>query len=434
MTRPIERCRICGNTQLMSIINLGQQYLTGIFPQTKERKVSSGPLELVKCMASSAGDCCGLVQLRHSCDLSEMYGYDYGYRSGLNQSMVQHLHRKVQKIEQMVDLAPGDLVVDIGSNDSTLLQGYSKDDIKLVGIDPTGVKFGEYYPPYIRLIPDFFSADVVKENFGRQKAKVVTSISMFYDLESPQDFMQDVHDILADDGLWVFEQSYMPAMLQATSYDTICHEHLEYYSLRQIKWMTDKVGLKIIDIEFNDINGGSFSVTAAKSGAPYEENKPLIDRVLLQEEQSGLSRTEIYDEFREKVYLHRQELVQFINDVNRTGKTIAGYGASTKGNVVLQYCGLSAADIPFIAEVNQDKFGCYTPGTVIPIIAEQEARALAPDYFLVLPWHFRTNIIRREKAFMASGGKLCFPLPHLEIVTADGSQRFPFRKTGAVAK
>lgn len=434
MTRPIERCRICGNTNLVPIINLGDQYLTGIFPNTKERKITSGPLELVKCMAANGEDNCGLVQLGHSYEMCEMYGQDYGYRSGLNQSMVKHLHNKVQRIQEMVNLKPGDLIVDIGSNDSTLLQGYTQDGMYLLGIDPTGSKFKEYYPAHIHLIPDFFSAQTIKTRVGNQKAKVVTSISMFYDLESPQDFMRDVYEVLADDGLWVFEQSYMPAMLKATAYDTICHEHLEYYALRQIKWMTDRVGLKLIDVGFNDINGGSFSVCAAKVGAPYRENTVLIENILSAEEKIGLSALGIYDQFRDKVDQHRRQLRQFIANAQKAGKTVAGYGASTKGNVVLQYCGLSAADIPFVAEVNQDKFGCFTPGTMIPIIPEEEARAQKPDYFLVLPWHFRPNIIAREKAFLESGGKLCFPLPDLEVVSASGSSREPFSSAEAEKK
>ncbi|MDT8903853.1 class I SAM-dependent methyltransferase [Anaeroselena agilis] len=426
MTKPIERCRICGNSHLIPIINLGEQYLTGIFPKTRERKISSGPLELVKCMDLNGQEGCGLVQLRHSYDLGEMYGHDYGYRSGLNQSMVKHLHNKVQKIQQAVTLEPGDLVIDIGSNDSTLLQGYSPNGLNLLGIDPTGVKFKDYYPAHIQLIPDFFSARTLKARVGEQKAKVITSISMFYDLESPLDFMRDVHESLADNGIWVFEQSYIPAMLQATAYDTICHEHLEYYALKQIKWMTDRVGLKITDIEFNDVNGGSFSVSAAKVGAPYPESTSLIQRILLAEEKIGLSGLKIYDKFRDSVERHRQQLVHFIARAKKAGKTVAGYGASTKGNVVLQYCGLSTEDIPYIAEVNRDKFGCFTPGTLIPIIPEEEARVYKPDYFLVLPWHFRDSIIQREQALLASGGKLCFPLPHLEVVFETIRSREPF--------
>lgn len=415
MSTKIDKCRICGNKNLVSVLNLGKQYLTGIFPKDKSQKIASGPLELVKCFNVNKNDCCGLLQLSYTYNLNDMYGHNYGYRSGLNQSMIKHLHGKVKRIQESIDLSNGDLIIDIGSNDSTLLQGYTRKDLILAGIDPTGVKFKKYYPEHIRLISDFFSAEIVKENFYNKKAKVITSIAMFYDLESPMDFMKQVYDILAEDGIWVFEQSYMPAMLKMTAYDTICHEHLEYYGLKQIKWMADKIGFKIIDVEFNNVNGGSFSIAVAKTNSPYRENIPLVDKILSEENSGGLGELNIYDDFANRVYKHREDLIRFIKNARSEDRKILGYGASTKGNVILQFCNLTEKDIPFIAEVNTDKFGCYAPGTCIPIIPEEEARAMRPDYFLVLPWHFKENIIDKEKHYLMSGGKLLFPLPKMEI-------------------
>jgi NDP-4-keto-2,6-dideoxyhexose 3-C-methyltransferase len=262
MYNSVTQCRICGNTHLEPVLDLGEQMLTGVFPKTVDAQVTSGPLRLVKCTGE---DACGLVQLAHSYSLSEMYGENYGYRSGLNASMVRHLHAKVARIQSRIALQSGDLVIDIGSNDSTTLRAYDSAGLTLVGVDPTGIKFKEYYPEHIGLIPDFFSARLVKEQFPGRRARVITSFSMFYDLEAPMDFMRNIYEILADDGIWVFEQSYMPFMLDTNSYDTVCHEHLEFYGLHQIKWMTDRVGLKIVDVEFNDVNGGSFSVTVMKN-------------------------------------------------------------------------------------------------------------------------------------------------------------------------
>ncbi|MFA5088102.1 MAG: class I SAM-dependent methyltransferase [Candidatus Omnitrophota bacterium] len=417
MIKPVQQCRICGNKNLVSILNLGEQVLTGVFPRTLGEHITRGPLELVKC-ADEGADTCGLVQLKHSYDLGEMYGKNYGYRSGLNRSMVQHLKNRVAKILSLVSLHSGDLIIDIGSNDSTLLQAYPKEDLQLVGIDPTGIKFKKYYPKHVRLIADFFSAEKVKEHFPRQPARVVSSISMFYDLEAPVDFMRQVYDVLAEDGIWVFEQSYMPEMLKKNSYDTICHEHLEYYGLKQIKWMTDKVGFKIIDLEFNEANGGSFAVTVAKrSNKSFPEAKAAIEKTLAQERARGLATLRPYEEFKKQVYRHKKELGDLIKDIKSRGQKIFGYGASTKGNVILQFCGLSAGDIPCIAEVNQDKFGCYTPGSGIPIISEADAKAQRPDYFLVLPWHFRGNILEREKEYLKAGGNLIMPLPEISIDT-----------------
>ena len=417
MYTEIKQCRICGNTDLVSILNLGNQYLTGVFPKNKTKHITSGPLELVKCGTGHNADVCGLVQLRHSYDLLEMYGDNYGYRSSLNKSMVDHLYQRVENIRAITQLLPGDLIIDIGSNDSTLLQSYGQqDDLLLVGIDPTGEKFRKYYPEHIHLIPDFFSAECVRKNFGNKKAKVITSIAMFYDLEKPIDFILQIYDALADDGIWVFEQSYMPRMLEMTAYDTICHEHLEYYALKQIKWMTDKVGFKIIDVELNEVNGGSFSVTVAKSGAAYKEDTLSIKKILSDEEKKGLNSLSPFEDFKEQVFRHREELIRFIQKAKGEDKKIIGYGASTKGNVILQFCNLTEKEIPAIAEVNTDKFGCYTPGTHIPIISEKEAKAMNPDYFLVLPWHFKDNIILRENDYLNGGGKLFFPLPNLEVI------------------
>ncbi|MFA6357061.1 MAG: class I SAM-dependent methyltransferase [Candidatus Omnitrophota bacterium] len=416
MFKEIKKCLICGNKNLVPILNLGMQSLTGVFPKRKNMLVEQGPLQLVKCEEGRNGKNCGLVQMRHIYDSRNLYGETYGYRSGLNDSMVKHLHLKVKRILKKVKLSPRDVVIDIGSNDSTLLQGYSGKTLRLFGIDPLGEKMRKYYPSHIHLVADFFNKKVLEQYIGSQKAKIITSISMFYDLADPLAFMQQVYELLSDNGVWVFEQSYMPTMLAMNSYDTVCHEHLEYYRLKQIKWMTDRVGFKIIDVEFNKINGGSFSVMVAKQGSSYCEAQVLVSRILKTEEKLGLDTLAPYRAFRKKVSQHKKKFQIQIRKLNKSGKKVFGYGASTKGNVILQYCGLREKDIPFIAEVNVDKFGAYAPGTRIPIISEQDAKAMKPDYFVVLPWHFKDNIILREKRFLKEGGKLLFPLPYQEVV------------------
>ncbi len=310
------------------------------------------------------------------------------------------------------------MVIDIGSNDGTLLGFYPADGADLVGIDPTARKFAVYYKPHIRLITDFFSAAKFRQVFGDRRARIVTSVAMFYDLEQPQDFVRDVASVLADDGVWHFEQSYLPAMIAANAYDTACHEHLEYYALRQIKYMLDRAGLVILKVAFNDINGGSFAVTAAKAGAPYPADTVGIAAILEREEDGGFNATRPYEDFRRRVFAHRQELVALLERLKAEGRTVFGYGASTKGNVVLQFCGIGPALVPCIAEVNEDKFGRVTPGTHIPIISEAEARARKPAYFLVLPWHFKRGILARETEYLKSGGKFIFPLPEIEVVGA----------------
>ena len=410
MYSQVNSCRICGNKNLVQILDVGSQTLTGVFPKTPDPKlVTSGPLRLVKCIGDEV---CGLVQLEHSYDLSEMYGLNYGYRSGLNQSMVNHLRNKVDRIMKRVNLQKGDLVIDIGSNDSTTLQFYPKDGLHLVGVDPTGVKFSSYYPPHIELIPDFFSAKLIKNKYLGKKAKIVTSFSMFYDLEDPMDFMRQVHEVLDDDGVWVFEQSYMPAMLETNSFDTVCHEHLEFYALKQIKWMADRVGFDIVDVEFNDINGGSFSITVSKAKAE-SVLVPLVQEILDQETSLGLDTLAPFEAFALRTDKAKQDLLQFIEEIHGRGQTIVALGASTKGNVLLQYCGITKEKIPQVGEVNIEKFGCFTPGTWIPIVSEESVLASSPDYLLILPWHFKNFFINNPK-FTKS--KLVFPLPTLEVI------------------
>ena len=409
MYKEIKKCRISDSTNLITVLSLGEQYLTGVFPKSPDEKLTKGPLDLVWCPES------GLLQMKQSYSLDEMYGDNYGYRSGLNASMVQHLTNKIQTLEKIVSLSDKDIVVDIGSNDATSLKVYTGNHRK-VGIDPTGIKFAEYYTTGIDLISDFFSAEVFRNNFPNEKAKIITSIAMFYDLESPAMFVKDVESILDDEGIWHFEQSYMPSMLRTHSYDTICHEHLEFYSFKVIKNLVESLGMRVIDVQMNAINGGSFAVTACKKNASFKSNIPVINWMLRQEDDMGLDTPKPYRDFEERVFRHRKNLMELIEALVTDGKKIIGYGASTKGNVLLQFCGLTTKHIPYIAEVNEQKFGSFTPGTHIPIISEKEAHAMKPDYFLVLPWHFKHSILEREKEFIKSGGKFIFPLPEIEII------------------
>jgi len=404
-------CRMCCASTLRLVMSLGHQALTGVFPRTVTERVTVGPLELVLC------ESCGLLQLRHNYNPEDLYGMNYGYRSGLNGSMVQHLNQKVLQLEAQFGVRSGDVVLDIGSNDSTLLRSYLTDGLTRIGMDPSGEKFRGFYPADITLVSEIFTAGSFFEASGNRRAKLITSIAMFYDLQNPLEFVRDIAAALADDGLWHFEQSYLPSMIEATAYDTICHEHLEYYGLKQVKWMLDRCDLVAVDVETNSVNGGSFAVTAAKKNGKWAPNvAPSVQQLLQGEETLGLQQAEGLLEFEQKTVNHRQDLVRLIRSLKEQGKRVLGYGASTKGNVILQYCGFSIHDISCIAEVNADKFGSFTPGTGIPIVSEAEARAMNPDYFLVLPWHFRDSIIEREESFLASGGKLIFPLPEIQIV------------------
>lgn len=409
MYNEIKKCRICDKRGLITVLSLGKQYLTGVFPKSKKEKITKGPLDMVWCPN------CTLLQMKQSYNQDEMYGANYGYRSGLNLSMVKHLTQKIKMLEELAKPKSTDLLIDIGSNDATLLKACTG-KYKKVGIDPTGLKFKKYYAKDMVLIPDFFSAKIYQEKFPDKKAKIITSIAMFYDLENPKAFVEDIEKCLATDGIWHFEQSYMPSMLRTNAYDTICHEHLEFYSFKVVKNLLESCNLRVVDVEMNSINGGSFAVTACKKKAKYVSNIPIINWMLKQEKDMGLTTPKPYRDFEERVYRHRENLKGLINALVKDGKKIIGYGASTKGNVLLQFCKLGKDQISLIADVNEDKFGAYTPGTNIPIVSEKEGKAKKPDYIFVLPWHFKHGILDREKDFLEKGGKFIFPLPEIEIV------------------
>lgn len=409
--RPLKKCRLSGDLNLRHILSLGDSCMTGNFPASHQEAVPSGPLELVW---SEKGR---LLQLAHSFDAEILYGENYGYRSGLNASMVTHLKAKVMELERLAGLRAGDWVLDIGSNDATTLKSYLTKGIRRLGIDPTGKKFARFYPEEILLVPELFSATAFRRASGGQRAKLVTSIAMFYDLEDPVGFAREVREIMAPDGVWHLEQSYMPSMLRMNSYDTICHEHLEYYSLGNIHDIMEKSDFRILDVVMNSVNGGSFAVTVTPAGNQAAVGKSaLVNWLLEQEERMGFATGRPFLDFSERVERHRLDLSRLVQALKAEGKKILGYGASTKGNVILQYCALGSREISAIAEVNEDKFGRFTPGTGIPIVSEAEARAMQPDYFLLLPWHFKEGILRREADYRARGGRFIVPFPEIEIL------------------
>ena len=405
----ISACRLCGGTKLVNVLDFGNVAFTGIFPQNAEEEIPFGKLNVIFCEE------CSLAQLGESFPAEELYGDNYGYRSGLNKSMVTHLETTVKRLMNISELYPGDVVCDIGSNDATLLNSYKIEGIQKIGIDPTINKYRNFYRDDTIPLADFFSSAAY---FGHleQKAKIVTSIAMFYDLEDPVAFAKDIHSILDDNGIWHFEQSYTPWVLRTGSFDTICHEHLEYYSLKTIKHILDLSEFDIIGVSTNAINGGSISVTATPK-THRSRDLPIQAKWLLQMEESHAFNTlEAWSTFSQIVERHKYDLLKLLTQLNEDKQVTLGLGASTKGNVLLQVMDIDSSLLPCIGEVNEYKWGRVTPGTNIPIVSEKEILDMKPDNVLVLPWHFRETFVRNLRPNIESGMKIIFPLPEVEII------------------
>lgn len=403
----ITKCRICHSIHLEDVIDLGDQYITSRFPEKGDYSTPICPITLCLCRQ------CGLLQLRQTTLSSELYEYEYGYRSGISNTMKNHLKQYHNELVRKVDLKKGDLVLDIGSNDSTFLKFYSG-EVTRVGIDPTGKQFSQFYTDEI-LIPNYFSKQTFRDQFPTEKCKIVSSIAMFYDLPDPVRFATDIEEILHEEGVWTCEQSYLLSMLDTNSIDTICHEHLEYYALSQIKEIADRAQLKIIDVQFNTSNGGSFRVYfAKKSSTTHKECSTLIQTIIHKEETYAIHDPKTFHDFHQRCKNEARRLKMLIGTINKNGKKVWVYGASTKGNCTLQFANITREDVPYAVERNPKKFGKMTP-TGIPIISEEEMRIHPPEFLLVLPWHFRKEIIERESIFLEKGGSFIFPFPTLDI-------------------
>ncbi len=407
----IRACRVCQSTQLDEILSLGNQYVSDFV--ASEGDSPQAPLEMIRCKH------CGLVQLRHTFSRGSLYRH-YWYKSGISPTMRSALADLVATACQIAKPNHGDLVVDIGCNDGTLLRSYATRDLTLVGFEPAENLVQEAKKGTDWIFNDFFTRKIFEQKFDGQKAKIVTSVAMFYDLEDPNSFVADVAEILGPKGVWVVQQNYLATMLEQNGFDNIGHEHLEYYTLETMESLVKKYGLEVFDVETNNVNGGSFRTFVCRTGQYPMRN--AVAEMKKHEARLGLSEHATYESFAENIREMRTEARDFISKEVKNGKTVYVYGASNRGNTILQYYGLDHTMIKKATDANPEKWGRKTVGTLIPIISKEEARRDEPDYFLVLPRHFLEEITRDEKEYLEKGGKFIVPLPHFRVVTKDRTE------------
>lgn len=414
------KCRI-SDKETLKLFSLGKIPMSDFVQKGETPRMGSRELELVFCEDSK------LVQLSSKFEYSSMFG-KYWYRSSINPTMVKHLKLLSEEIENNIVTKEGDVFLDIACNDGTLLS-FVHDKMFKVGIDPADDSFyNESKKQANIIIQDYFSKECYVDKLPKKKCKVITTISMFYDLNDPKKFVKDVYEVLSDDGVWVVQMSYTPLMIEQMAFDNICHEHACYYTLTSFKKLVEKEKFKILDCSLNDCNGGSFRVYLAKNTFNEEIfmnkqrriiSKMKIDSLLSMESDKGYDTKFPYIDFYNKIVNLKNDVRKFIDEEIKNGKKIIGYGASTKGNTLLHWFGITNKEVPYVSEKSVYKLGLYTASNNIEIISDEKMREMKPDYLLILPWHFVDNFISREKEFLLNGGKMIIPCPEFKIITKE---------------
>lgn len=408
----ITECRSCGSTNLTNILSLGLQYPSNFIELNSiSDKREQIPLELIFCEKKD----CGLLQLKHTASRESLYK-KYWFRSGLNEKMVEALKDITKSVEKLISLSEIDIVLDIGCNDGTLLRSYQS-KVRLVGFEPASNLVDEAKEGTDLIINNFFSFYEFVQHFPNERIKVITSIAMFYDLEDPNSFVSDIVNCLDQDGIWVIQMAYLIPMLELNAFDNIVHEHLEYWSLKSLKRLLEEHDLEIFDVELNDVYGGSFRIFVKTKKNDKLNIQNSVDEFLKKEDEFGLEKKETYLNFANRVNSLKNKLNDFIKKEISNGKLIYAYGASTKGNTLLQFYNLNNKLISKAADRDSKKFGKMTVGSNIPVISEEQARDEKPDYFLVLPWHLVDFFKERENEFLNNGGKFIVPLPDFKIIS-----------------
>lgn len=407
-------CRACDRPALVDVLSLGSRALCNAFPLPGEN-VPAFPLDVVLCDPNQLG--CGLVQLRHTVSPALLYSR-YWYRSGLSTTMREHLAALVRDAEAVVPLKPGDIVLDIGCNDGTTLRAYSADGLQRFGFEPSQLR-DEARRGTTAVVGELFNARAFRDVAGGAHARIITTIAMFYDVEDPGRFVEDIRACLAPDGMWVIEMHHLPTMLATNGFDAIVHEHVTYYSLGTLDWLLRRHGLEPFDVTLNPMNGGSFRVFVRHIGAAAPTSKGGEDRIRQLTELEASQRLavpETYARFGERIAACKRDLRALIDQATANGERVYIYGASTKGNVLLQVYGLDGTSIVAAGDMNQDKWGRQTPATGIPIVSPEQVARARPEYLLVLIWHLLAEVEAQWRSYVEQGGRLIVPLPEVRLI------------------
>ena len=411
----IKKCRSCFSPKLTKVISIHKQYLSPIFVKSN-KKNSLSKLKFKQTLLLCKNKSCGLLQMKETVNPKLLYT-NYFYRSSTSATMKRDLKNVVKYAYSKISLKNNDIIVDIGANDCTMINYFSK-KFNRIAIEPAKNIDWKHVDKKISIINNFFSGKLLKQKILNQKVKVFTACAMFYDLQEPNKFVSDIKEMLDKNGIFVIQLSYLPLMLKNMNFYDICNEHLEYYSLNSLNFLMKKNGLEIFDCKKNNVNGGSVLVGVCHVGIKRKTQRFL--KILKSEKNYNLNSIKTYKIFYNKILKLKNKIVNFIK--NETGLVI-GLGASTKGNMLLQLFGIDKTILPYISEKNTFKVGLKTLGTDIQLISEKNARIKRPSAMLVLPWYFKSEIVKREKKYLSAGGKLIFPMPYAHYEDLNGEHK-----------
>lgn len=402
---PITKCRSCQGEVLHEFLNLGDQYLSDF--RDDNSKPPKYPLVAVLC------DRCKLVQLKHTTPQPEMYHDRYGFKSGVSDSIKKDLDSVVLHAFQYVN--DPERWLDIASNDGTLLS-FVPDNIYRVGVDPVTFLCIEAETHADLIINDYFTSEVGGE------FDVITSVSCFYDMPDPSQFVKDVKSVLAPKGVWIIQQNYLLTTLQLGAVDNFCHEHLEYYTLKSLEHLLNRFNLQVVEVTTSMINGGSIRTVVAHKDAfsVYES----VDKQRHLEYLYGIELLVTYQMFADDIALELNKLRRLVSDLKDHGKTVAILAASTRGATIWQSVEFDNSLIDYAVERNPAKVGKWFSAIGVPIISEVEAHKRNPDYMIIGPWFFASELVKREEEYIKQGGSLILPLPSVEIIDAENYRHF----------
>ena len=399
-------CRNCGAEYIMKFLDLGLMPLANNLLRSKDEEVEKFPLALAFC-----GECY-LVQLTYIVPPEKLFR-EYLYLSSMSKTVVEHAKELAYKLIKLKNLSQNSFVVEIGSNDGYLLQFFVKEKIPSLGIEPAKNVAEISRKKGIDTIEDFFSVELAEKLSERKKADLIIANNVFAHIPDIDGTVRGIEKLLKDDGIFVAEFPYVRDMIEKNEFDTIYHEHVYYFSLSALDMIFSRRGLLLFDVERLPIHGGSLRIFVGRKGV-FEKSQKLLS-MLEEEEKAGMKAISFYSDFKDRVEKIKEELFNFLFDLKKKGRKVAGYGASAKATILLNFCEITDDMVSFVADKNPLKRGRFIPGVGIPVRSPDMIKEFKPDFVLLLIWNIKDEVMYDYRWYIEDGGRFIIPIPSLKV-------------------